>query len=140
MPRAALKDLAKARGLSAVAAETRGFVRMGEDKDDIDEDGVDLWADWPCSCVRLRGEPAVVRRAVSRQQMCFFINVCFLLMSQRINSSFFLFVRAPCVFLAFVYMYSSSSLPSLPFSSLLPPPSSPYRQNYCTPLFHSGTL
>lgn len=75
MPRAALKDLANARGLSAVAAETRDMERMSEDKDDMDQDGVELWADWPCSCVRLRGEPAVVRRAVSEQNL----SICALL-------------------------------------------------------------
>lgn len=65
MPRAALKDLANSRGLSAAAAEAKAE-RGREDRGDGDEvDGVELWADWPCSSVRLRGEPAVVRRAVS---------------------------------------------------------------------------
>lgn len=67
MPRAALKDLANARGLAGAAAEARAeFGRNGAGKqEESDEDGVELWADWRCSCVRLRGVPAAVRRAVS---------------------------------------------------------------------------
>lgn len=71
MPRAALKDLANARGLAAAAADANADRAASDDKGDgagagDEVDGVELWADWPCSCVRLRGEPAVVRRAVSR--------------------------------------------------------------------------
>lgn len=66
MPRAALKDLANARGLAAAAAEARAETPYTAEKGYGDEpEGVELWADWPCSSVRLRGEPAVVRRAVS---------------------------------------------------------------------------
>lgn len=67
MPRAALKDLANARGLASAATEAKAeFSRSHVSRtDEIDEDGVELWADWRCSCVRLRGAPAVVRRAVS---------------------------------------------------------------------------
>ena len=70
MPRAALKDLANARGLKAAAADANADRAVSDEKTDGcgggDEiDGVELWADWPCSSVRLRGEPAVVRRAVS---------------------------------------------------------------------------
>lgn len=71
MPRAALKDLANSRGLARAAAEAK----IGGSDDQLDRatvsndcdevDGVVLWADWPFSCVRLRGEPATVRRAVS---------------------------------------------------------------------------
>lgn len=68
MPRAALKDLANARGLKTAKAEANSD-RGAEDRVDGDEvDGVELWADWPCSCVRLRGEPAMVRRAVRRSE------------------------------------------------------------------------
>ena len=73
MPRAALKDLANARDLKAAAAAANADRAASDDKGDGgggDEiDGVELWADWPCSSVRLRGEPAVVRRAVSRGVM-----------------------------------------------------------------------
>ncbi|CAB1102971.1 unnamed protein product [Ectocarpus sp. CCAP 1310/34] len=64
MPRAALKDLADAQGL-ARAAEQAGVVGGRDERPDgCDEaGGVELWADWPFSCVRLRGEPATVRRA-----------------------------------------------------------------------------
>lgn len=66
MPRAALKDLANARGLASAAAEARSETPYTAEKGYGDEpEGVELWADWPCSSVRLRGEPAVVRRAVS---------------------------------------------------------------------------
>lgn len=65
MPRAALKDLANARGLAAAAAEANDDDGGADNRGDGDEaNGVELWADWPCSCVRLRGEPAVVRRVV----------------------------------------------------------------------------
>lgn len=72
MPRAALKDLANARGLASAATEARAeFGRSsGAKSDDIDEDGVELWADWRCSCVRLRGAPAAVRCAVSLGITC----------------------------------------------------------------------
>lgn len=71
MPRAALKDLANSRGLARAAAEANmdgsdDRIDRATVRNDCDEvDGVVLWADWPFSCVRLRGEPATVRRAVS---------------------------------------------------------------------------
>lgn len=75
MPRAALKDLANSRGLARASAEATmdggdGHVdRATTVSKDCDEaDGVVLWADWPFSCVRLRGQPATVRRAVSYKQ------------------------------------------------------------------------
>lgn len=76
MPRAALKDLANSRGLARAAAEAQAAAESGDgSKPDrgggggagagYDETGgVELWADWPFSCVRLRGDPATVRRAV----------------------------------------------------------------------------
>ncbi|CAM9648491.1 unnamed protein product [Scytosiphon promiscuus] len=68
MPRAALKDLANSRGLASAAAhagiadEQHDSTPSGSDCCD-EAGGVELWADWPFSCVRLRGEPATVRRA-----------------------------------------------------------------------------
>ena len=75
MPRAALKDLANSRGLARAAAEANATVESGGGGGDADSagkpdasfdeaGGVELWADWPFSCVRLRGDPATVRRAV----------------------------------------------------------------------------
>ncbi|CAN0141852.1 unnamed protein product [Ectocarpus fasciculatus] len=64
MPRAALKDLADAQGLAGAAAQAGVVHGRDERPDGCDEaGGVELWADWPFSCVRLRGEPATVRRA-----------------------------------------------------------------------------
>lgn len=66
MPRAALKDLADAQGLARAAAQAGVVDGRDERPDGCDEaGGVELWADWPFSCVRLRGEPATVRLAVS---------------------------------------------------------------------------
>lgn len=87
MPRAALKDLANSKGLACAAAEARAehkkkildAAHNAASKDGSnscdgatappdtgdEEGGVELWADWPCSCVRLRGEPASVRCVVS---------------------------------------------------------------------------
>lgn len=84
MPRAALKDLANARGLVAAAADANAE-RGPDEKFESDEvDGVELWADWPCSCVRLRGEPAVVRRAVRQCSVCSF-NCLFLVVTAELN-------------------------------------------------------
>ncbi|CBN79330.1 hypothetical protein Esi_0198_0016 [Ectocarpus siliculosus] len=64
MPRAALKDLADAQGLTRAASQAGVVDGRDERPDGCDEaGGVELWADWPFSCVRLRGEPATVRRA-----------------------------------------------------------------------------
>ncbi|CAN0498069.1 unnamed protein product, partial [Ectocarpus sp. 8 AP-2014] len=64
MPRAALKDLADAQGLARAAVQAGVVDGRDERPDGCDEaGGVELWADWPFSCVRLRGEPATVRRA-----------------------------------------------------------------------------
>lgn len=68
MPRAALKDLANSRGLASAAAKAK--ITESGDTHKVDScydeaGGVELWADWPFSCVRLRGDPATVRRAVS---------------------------------------------------------------------------
>lgn len=83
MPRAALKDLANARGLKAAAADANADRAVSDDKGDGGDeiDGVELWADWPCSSVRLRGEPAVVRRAVSRavvMVVCYYLLLVFM--------------------------------------------------------------
>lgn len=67
MPRAALKDLANRRGLERVATDAKAAELADGHKPDASYDeagGVELWADWPFSCVRLRGDPATVRRAV----------------------------------------------------------------------------
>lgn len=150
MPRAALKDLANSKGLASAAAEARaehkkkmlaaatnGASKDGGNSSDgatapadtgDEEGGVELWADWPCSCVRLRGEPASVRCAVSLSFVThepespffaagFITAMCFM------RVLFFSFRSVPCTLLQRVKVLSTlyrhvSALACRPFEPL----------------------